>query len=85
MKERPKLTKSFYKSGQKREDKEKLESKAAYCTDQIMKGKNDYTQRMTNKLDDSKATPKTNLSVLKRFHSWKPPPPPPFRYLLKGG
>ena len=54
------MTKFFYKGGQKREDKEKLESKAAYCTDQIMKAKNDYTQRMTNKLDDSKAAPKTN-------------------------
>ena len=60
LKERSKLTKFFYKSGQTREDKEKLESKAAYCTDQIMKAKNDYTQRMTNKLDDSKAAPKTN-------------------------
>ena len=41
------------------EDKEKLEAKAAYCTEQIMKTKNDYTQRMTNKLNDPKVTPKT--------------------------
>ena len=59
LKERSKLTKFFYKNGQKREDKEKLEAKAAYCTEQIMKAKNDYTQRMTNKLNDPKVAPKT--------------------------
>ena len=59
LKERSKLTKFFYNNGQKREDKEKLEAKAAYCTEQIMKTKNDYTQRMTNKLNDPKVTPKT--------------------------
>ena len=67
LKERSKLTKFFYKNGQKREDKEKLEAKAAYCTEQIMKAKNDYTQRMTNKLNDPKAAPKTYWSILNRF------------------
>ena len=52
LKERSKLTKFFYKNGQKREDKEKLEAKAAYFTEQIMKAKNDYIKRMTNKLND---------------------------------
>ena len=59
LKERSKLTKFFYNNSQKTEDKEKLEAKAAYCTEQIMKTKNDYTQRMTNKLNDPKVTPKT--------------------------
>ena len=31
--ERSKLTKLFYNNGQKREGKEKLESKATYCTE----------------------------------------------------
>ena len=67
LKEKSVLTKLFYKNGQKREDKEKLEAKAAYCTEQIMKAKNDYTQRMTNKLNDPKAAPKTYWSILNRF------------------
>ena len=32
-----------------------------------MKAKNDYTQRMTNKLNDPKADPKTYWSILNRF------------------
>ena len=44
LKKRSKLTKSIYKNDQKREDKKKkLEAKATYCTEQIMKVKNDYT------------------------------------------
>ena len=42
LKERSKLTK-LTKNGQKREDKEKLEAEATYCTEQIMKAKNDST------------------------------------------
>ena len=37
LKERPKLTKIFCKNGQKREDREKLEAKATYWTEQIVK------------------------------------------------
>ena len=48
----------FYKNGQKREDKEKLEAKPAYCTEQTMKVKNDDTVRMTNKRNDSKVAHK---------------------------
>ena len=33
--------------------------KGGYYTGQIMKAKNDYTLRMTNKLNDPKAAPKT--------------------------
>ena len=67
LKERSKLTKLFYKNGQKSKDKENLEAKPAYCTEQIMKAKNDYTQRMTNNLNDPKAAPKTYWSILNRF------------------
>ena len=48
----------FYKNGQKREDKEKLEAKPAYCTEQTTKVKNDDTVRMTNKRNDSKVAHK---------------------------
>ena len=74
LKERPKLTYFFYKNCQKREEKEKLETKPTYCTEQIVKAKNDYTKRMTNKLNDSKAAPKTYSSILNRFfHNKKIP------------
>ena len=61
------INRFFYKNGQKREYKEKLEAKAAYCTEQIVKAKNDYPQRMTNKLNDPKAAPKTYWPILNRF------------------
>ena len=35
-----------------------IEAKAACCTEQIMKAKNDDAIRMTNNLNDSKAAPK---------------------------
>ena len=74
-KERSTLTKLFYNNGQKREDKEKLEAKPAYCTEQIMKAKNYYTQRMTNKFHYPKAAPKTCWSILNRFLYNKKIPP----------
>ena len=83
LKERSKLTKFFYKNGQKREDKEKLEAEVVYYKEQIMKAKNDYTQRMTNKLNDPKAAPKTHWSILNRFlYNKKVPAIPP---LLRNG
>ena len=43
-----------------------------------MKAKNDYTQRMTNKLNDPKAAPKTYWSILNRFlYNKKIPAIPP--------
>ena len=44
--------------------KTKLEAKAAYCTEKIIKAKNDYILVMTNKLNDPKAPPKTYWSIL---------------------
>ena len=40
--EKTKLTKFYYKNRQRKEDQEKLEAKDAYCTEQILKAKNDY-------------------------------------------
>ena len=74
LKERSKLTKFFYQNGQKWEDKEKLEAKAAYSTEQIMKAKNDYMQRITNKFNDLKEASKTYWSILNKFlHNKKIP------------
>ena len=59
LRERSKLAKFYYKHGQKKEDQEKLQAKAAYCTEEILKAKNDYILRMTSKLNDLKAAPQT--------------------------
>ena len=65
-------------NSQKGEDKEKLEAKTAYRTEQIMKVKNVYTQRMTNKLNDPKEAPKTYWSIYNRFlYNKKIPAIPP--------
>ena len=61
-----KLTKFYYKNGQRKEDQEKLEAKDAYFIEQILKDKNDYVLRM-NKLNDTKTAPKTYWSILKPF------------------
>ena len=52
MKERTKLTKFYYKNGQRKEDQQKLMSNVVYCTEQVLKAKNGYTLRMTNKSND---------------------------------
>ena len=67
MKEKPKSTKFFYKHGQKKEDQEKSQAKSAYCTNEILKAKNDCILSMTSKLDDLKAAPKTYWSILNQF------------------
>ena len=64
LRERTKLTKYYYKNGQRKEDQEKLEAKAAYCTEQILKAKNDCILSVTNKLNDPNTAPKTYWSIL---------------------
>ena len=78
LKIRSKLTKIYYKNGKGKEDKERLDARAAYCTEQILKAKNDYIVKMTNKLNDPKTAPKTYWSILSRFlHNKKIPAIPP--------
>ena len=48
LKEWYKWTKFLYKNGQKKKDKQKLETQGAYWTEQIMKAKNDYTLKITD-------------------------------------
>ena len=52
---------------QRKEGQGKLEAKAAYSTEQILKLKNDYTPRMANTLNDLNTAPKTFLPILNYF------------------
>ena len=63
--ERAKLTKYYSKNGQRKEDQEKLEAKAAYCTEQIWKAKKDCILRVTNKFNDPNTASKIYWSILK--------------------
>ena len=47
--------------------KKKSQSKAAYCTEEILKAKNHYILRMTSKRNDPKAALKTHRSMLNQF------------------
>ena len=79
LKEWYKWTKFLYKNGQKRKDKQKLEMQGTYWTEQIVKAKNDYTLKITNRLNDPKPDPKTCWSVLNRFlYNKKTPAVPPY-------
>lgn len=68
-KEKTKLTKLFYKYDQAKEDKKKnkLEAKATYYTEQILKVTNDYILQMGNKLNHAKVDPKAHWSVSNKF------------------
>ena len=52
MKERPKLTKSCYKNVQQKSDYDKLLEKSADYTKKTNEAKNDYMNRMNDKLRD---------------------------------
>ena len=80
LRERSKLTKFYYKHGQKKkEDQEKVQAKAACCIEEILKAKNDYILRMTSKLNDPKTSPKAYWPILNQFlYNKKIPLIPPF-------
>ena len=50
LKESFKLTKCYYKNGQKKSDYEKLLEKSSDCTKQILEAKNNYVLKVTTKL-----------------------------------
>ena len=52
LKERPKLTKSYYKNVQQKSDYDKLLEKSADYTKKTNEAKNDYMNRMNDKLRD---------------------------------
>ena len=51
----------------KKKNQEKLQAKAACCTEEILKAKSDYILRMTSKLKDPNTAPKTYWSILNQF------------------
>ena len=67
LKERSKLTKCYYKNGQKKSDYEKLLEKCSDCTKEILEAKNNYTLKMTTKLQDPKTAAKTYWAILSRL------------------
>ena len=50
LKERSKLTKSYYKNGQQKSDYDRVLEKSADFTKEIAQAKNDYINKMTDKL-----------------------------------
>ena len=70
LKERSKLTKIFYKSGQRKTDHEKVLEKATECTNEILEVKKNYIIKMSKKLEDSH-TPKAYWTILNRLIYYK--------------
>ena len=66
LKERSKLTKSFYKNGHRKVDHDKILEKSEECTKQILKAKKNYTLKMTQKLADSNTSSKSYWTILNR-------------------
>ena len=78
LRDRYKLTKMFYKNGQKTTDREKVLIKSAECTKEILEAKNIYILAMSKKLEDSKTAPKTYWTILNRLiYNKKIPAIPP--------
>ena len=79
LKERCKLTKFFYKNGQRKTDHDKVLEKFEECTKQILEAKKNYILKMTKKLADSNTSPKTYWTILNRLlYNKKIPTIPPF-------
>ena len=77
LKYRNKLTKMFYKNGQKTEDHEKVLQISAECTNVILEAKK-YILKMSKKLEDPKSAPKTYWTILNRLiYNKKIPTIPP--------
>ena len=78
LKQRSKLTKIFYKNGQKNSDYIKVLEKSEECTSLISEAKKNYILKMTSKLEDSNTASKTYWSILNRFlYNKKIPAIPP--------
>ena len=59
LKDCSKLTKIYYKNGQKKSDCNKVLEKFTDCSKKITQAKNDYINKMTDKLQNSSTAPKT--------------------------
>ena len=67
MKQRSKLTKIFYKNGQRNSDYIKVLEKSEECTSLISEAKKNYILKMTSKLEDSNTVSKKYWSILNPF------------------
>ena len=78
LKQRSKLTKLFYKNGQRNSDHIKVLEKSEECASLISEAKKNYILKMTSKLEDSNTASKTYWSILNRFlYNKKIPAIPP--------
>ena len=78
LKERCKLTKFFYKNGQRKVDHDKVLEKSEECTKQILEAKKNYILKMTKKLADSNTSSKSYWTILNRLlYNKKLPTIPP--------
>ena len=64
LKERSKLTKYFYRNGQREIDLDKLFEKSAECTTEIHETKKQYILKMTSKLEDAFTALKTYWNIV---------------------
>ena len=67
LEERSKLTKIFYKNGQRNTDREKVLEKATECTKEILEAKKNYILKMSKTLEDSHTAPKACWTMLNRL------------------
>ena len=67
LKERSKLTKTYYKNGQQKIVYDKVSEKSADCTKKITQVKNDYINKMTDKPQNPSTAPKTYWAILSRL------------------
>ena len=65
LKERSKLTKSYYKNGQDKKDYEKLLEKSSDCTKEILEAKRNYILKMATNLQDRKTAAKSYWAILR--------------------
>ena len=68
LKQRSKLTKIFYKNGQKNSDYIKVLEKSEECTSLIAEAKKNNILKMTYNLEDSNTASETYCPILNRFH-----------------
>ena len=64
LKERSKLTKYFYRNGQRESDRDKVLGKSAGCIREILEAKKQYILKMKNKLEDAFTAPKTYWTII---------------------
>ena len=73
LKERCKLTKYFYRNGQKESDRDKVLEKSGECTKEILEAKRRYILKTASKLEDAFSAPKTYWTIINHL-LYKIPP-----------